>query len=327
VSRRAWAQFLTLSAVWGASYLFIKIGLRDMSAAEIVCARTALAALVLWPLAIHRGAVRGLVRRAPEIVLLATVQMAAPFMLITLGERHIASSLAGILVAAAPIWIALLAPLLDPEESSYGWKLAGIVTGIVGVALLLGVDVGGDSKALLGGMMVVLAALGYALAGLFIKRRFRGADPVGLVAGTTLTAAVLTLPAAIATAPSGAPGVGPLAAVVALGVAGTGMAFVLVNLLIATAGPAKMSLVAYVSPAFALVYGVVFLSEGVSLGTFAGLALILGGSWLAAGGRLHAARRELAARRVDVAAASQPDGGPQPVFLERRAESVDRAAS
>ena len=328
MSRRAWAQFLVLSAVWGASYLFIKIGLRDMSAAEIVCVRTALAALVLWPLALQRRAIRGLLRRAPEIVLLGTIQMAAPFILITLGERHIASSLAGILVAAAPIWIALIAPVLDPEESSSGWKLAGIVTGIVGVALLLGVDLGGDSQAVLGGAMVIVAALGYALAGLFIKRRFRDADPVGLVAGTTLTAAILTLPAAIATAPSGAPGAGPLAAVIALGVAGTGMAFVLVNLLIATAGPAKMSLVAYVSPAFALVYGVVFLSEEVSVGTLVGLALILFGSWLAAGGRLRGgARSELAARRVDVAAACEPNGGAHAVLLERRAERVDRAAS
>jgi drug/metabolite transporter (DMT)-like permease len=328
VSRRAWLQFLTLSAVWGASYLFIKIGLRDMSAAEIVCARTALAALVLWPVALHRGAMRGLMKRAPEIALLATIQMAAPFTLITLGERHIASSLAGILVAAAPIWIALLAPALDPEESSSGWRLAGIVIGIVGVALLLGLDLGGDSQALLGGVMVVLAALGYALAGLFLKRRFRHADPVGIVSGTTLTAALLMLPAAIVTAPSGVPGAGPVAAVVALGVAGTGMAFVLVNLLVSNVGPAKMSLVAYVSPAFALVYGVVFLSEGVTVGTFAGLALILAGSWLAAGGKLGGgARRQLATRRVDVAAACEPDCGPQPVFLERRAESVDRAAS
>ena len=110
--------------------------------------------------------------------------------------------------------------------------------------------------------------------------------------------------------------------------AGTGLAFVLVNLLVSNVGPAKMSLVAYVSPAFALVYGVVFLSEGVTVGTFAGLALILAGSWLAAGGKLGGgARRQLATRRVDVAAACEPDCGPQPVFLERRAESVDRAAS
>jgi drug/metabolite transporter (DMT)-like permease len=326
VNRRAWALFFLLSAVWGASYLFIKIGLRDMSAAEIVVARTALAALVLLPVAWQRGALRGIARRAPEVVLLGTIQMAIPFTLITLGERHIASSLAGILVAAAPIWIAIIAPLVAPDEASYGWSLAGVLIGIVGVALLLGVDLGGDSQAVLGGLMVVFAALGYACAGLFIKKRFHDADPVGLVAGTTLTAAILLLPAAIITAPSGAPGAGPLAAVIALGVVGTGLAFVLVNVLVAAMGAARMSLVAYVSPAFALVYGVVFLDEGVSAGTFAGLALILAGSWLAAGGRLRVPRRELAARRVDVAAACEPDCGPQPVFLERRAESVDSAA-
>ncbi len=326
MSRRAWVQFVGLSAVWGASYLFIKIGLRDMSAAEIVSARTGLAALVLLPVAIHRGALRAVIRRAPEVALLATVQMAIPFTLITLGERHIASSLAGILVAAAPIWIALLAPLLDPEESSYGWSLAGVLIGIVGVGLLLGVDLGGDSQAVLGGVMVVLAALGYACAGLFIKRRLRDVDPVGVVAGTTLTAAILLLPAAILTAPSGTPGAGPLAAVIALGVAGTGIAFVLVNVLVAQIGAAKMSLVAYVSPAFALAYGMVFLDENVGVGAVAGLVLILGGSWLAAGGRLPAARRKLAAGGVDVAAACEPDCGPQTVFLERRPESVDSAA-
>jgi drug/metabolite transporter (DMT)-like permease len=327
VSRRAWAQFLALSALWGASYLFIKIGLRDMSASEIVSGRTALAALVLLPVALHRGAFRGLGRRAPEIALLGTVQVAVPFVLITFGERHIASSLAGILVGAAPIWIALLAPALDPEESSSGWRLVGVLVGIVGVALLLGIDLSGDSQALIGGLMVVLAALGYAVGGLMVKRRFKGVDPVGLVTGTTLTTALLTLPAAVATAPSAAPGLGPLAAVIALGLGGTGIAFVLFYMLVASAGPARTSLVAYVSPAFALFYGVVFLGEGVGAGGYAGLALILAGSWLAAGGRLPAARRKLPARRIDVAPPSQPDCGPQTVFLERRAERVDRAAS
>jgi drug/metabolite transporter (DMT)-like permease len=326
VSRRAWAQFLALSALWGASYLFIKIGLRDMSASEIVSGRTALAALVLLPFALRRGALRGLRSRAPDIVLLSLMQMVGPFMLITFGERHIASSLAGILVGAAPLWIALIAPLLVPEESSYGWSLAGVLIGILGVALLLGIDLSGDSQALVGGLMVVLAALGYAFAGLFIKRRFKHEDPVGVVTCTTLSTALLTLPAAIATAPGAAPALGPLAAVVALGVGGTGIAFVLLYTLVGSAGAAKTSLVAYVSPAFAVVYGVVFLDESVGVGAYAGLALILAGSWLAAGGRLPVARRKLAAGGVDVAAAGEPDGGPQPVLFERRAERIDGAA-
>jgi drug/metabolite transporter (DMT)-like permease len=327
VNRRVWVEFAALSALWGASYLFIKIALRDMSATEIVTVRTALAALVLFPFAIRRGAFEGLGRRVPEIALLGVVQVTLPFMLITFGERHIASSLTGILVGAAPIWIALIAPVVDPEESSSGWRLVGVIVGIVGVALLLGVDLSGDSQALFGGVLVVLGALGYALGGLFVKRRFKGPDPVGVVTGTTLTTALITLPFAITTAPSGAPGIGPLAAVVVLGVGGTGIAFVLFYNLVASAGPARTSLVAYVSPAFALFYGVVFLDESVGAGGYIGLVLILAGSWLAAGGRLPAARGKLAAGRGDVATASQPDCGPQAVLLERRAESIDSAAT
>jgi drug/metabolite transporter (DMT)-like permease len=326
VSRRFLIPFMALASLWGASYLFIKIGLRDLSAPEIVCGRTALAGLVLAPLALRRGALRGLGRRAPEVALLGLVQIAGPFTLITFGERHIASSLAGILLGAVPIFTALLAPLLDREEASYGWRLGGVVVGILGVALLLGVDVGGDSKALVGGLMVVVAGLGYALGGFLIKQRFQGVQPIGLVTGTMTSSALLLLPAAIASAPSEAPGAGPLAAVTALGVGGTGIAFVLYYTLVGMGGPAKTSLVAYVAPAFALVYGITFLGEGVSAGTFAGLMLILGGSWLAAGGRLGGSRRELAAGGGDVAAAGQPHGGAEPVFLESCAEGVDRAA-
>jgi predicted ATPase len=101
---------------------------------------------------------------------------------------------------------------------------------------------------------------------------------------------------------------------------------VLLYTLVGSAGAAKTSLVAYVSPAFAVVYGVVFLDESVGVGAYAGLALILAGSWLAAGGRLPVARRKLAAGGVDVAAAGEPDGGPQPVLFERRAERIDGAA-
>lgn len=327
MTRRDWAVLLLLASLWGASYLFIKIALRGLSGAEIVEARTALAALVLLPLAIRRDAFRGLWRRAPEVALLAVVQVAAPFTLITFGERHIASSLTGILVAAAPIHTAALAPMLDHEERSHGWSLGGVFLGIVGVVLLLGLDVGGDSSALLGGLMVVLAALGYALGGFLLKRRFRTAEPSGLAAGTMISTSLLLLPAAIVTAPSHGPGAGPLAAVAFLGVAGTGAAFVFYYRLIATVGPAKTALVGYIVPAFALLYGLVFLGEQIGPGTVPGLVLILAGSWLAAGGRLRRAGGELPAGGIDVAPAREAHRGPDPVFLEHRAESIDRAAS
>ena len=134
--------------------------------------------------------------------------------------------------------------------------------------------------------MVVLAGLGYALAGFIVKRRFKGVQPIGLVTGTTLSASLLLLPFAIATSPGGTPQAGPIAAVVVLGVGGTGIAFLIYYTLLSTAGPAKASLVAYVAPGFSVVYGVVFLSESFTISTFVGLVLILVGSWLAAGGRL-----------------------------------------
>ena len=120
MNRRALVLLLALAALWGASYLFIKIGLRGMSAAEIVTVRTGLAALVLLPVALRRGALSGLRGKLPLVVLLGAVNMAGPLTLIGLGEHHVATSVTGILIAAAPIYTALLAPFVDPTERSSG---------------------------------------------------------------------------------------------------------------------------------------------------------------------------------------------------------------
>jgi drug/metabolite transporter (DMT)-like permease len=166
VSRRNWILLGLLASFWGASYLFIKICLEDhFSPAMIVCARTALAALVLFAVAVRLDALSGIRRRLVPISVLALMQVAGPFLLITAGERHIASSLAGILVASAPIFTALLAVWVDQEERSHGLSLLGVFVGMAGVALLLGVDAGGGTAALVGGLMVVLAGFGYAAGG------------------------------------------------------------------------------------------------------------------------------------------------------------------
>src|SRR4051795_13632736 len=173
---------MSLAALWGASYLFIKIGLDDLSPAGIVFTRTALAALVLLPFAIKRGGMAPLWRRAPALALLAAIQVAGPFLLISAGEQHIASSLAGILVAAAPIFTAILAIWIDKSERLSTPGVVGVAVGIVGVALLLGVDLGGSSAALIGGLMVVLASVGYAIGGFALKRWVGGPPAVALVA-------------------------------------------------------------------------------------------------------------------------------------------------
>jgi drug/metabolite transporter (DMT)-like permease len=302
VSRRNWLLLGLLASFWGASYLFIKLGLEDLSPAMVVFARTALAALVLLGVAARLDAMGGVRERLGPITVLALVQVAGPFLLISAGEEHISSSLAGILVASAPIFTALLAIWIDQDERSHGLSLVGVVTGMVGVAVLLGVDAGGGTAAILGGLMVVLAGFGYAVGGFYLKRRLADLQPAGVGAATMAISALVTLPVALATAPEAIPGAGAVAAVGALGVVGTGIAFWIFYTLIATVGPAKASLVAYVAPGFAVVYGVTLLDERFTVGTAAGLALIVGGSWLAAEGRLPKRRREEAAGAVPEAA-------------------------
>jgi len=291
VDRRSWILLGVLASVWGASYLFIKIGLEDFSPAMVVFLRTLLAAVVLAPLAFQRGAMRGLRPLLWPIVLLAAMQVAAPFLLISWGEEEISSSLAGILVASAPILTALLAVFIDREERPTAAGGFGIAIGIVGVALLLGVDVGGDSAALVGGLAVILASLGYAIGGFYLKARFKHTQPIGVVTATMFASALLVLPVALASFPSDAPGAGAIAAMTALGAGGTGLAFVIFYTLIADVGPAKASIVAYIAPVFAVIYGVAFRDEAFTLGTLVGMALILGGSWIAGQGRVPSPRR------------------------------------
>jgi drug/metabolite transporter (DMT)-like permease len=284
MDRRSWSLLLVLGAIWGASYLFIKIGLRDLSPSMVAFVRIALAALVLLPVAAFQGALAGVRARAGWLALVGAVQVAAPFFLISAGEEEISSSLAGILVASAPLFTALLAIWVDHEERSQGLRLAGVLVGFAGVALLLGVDIGGS--ALLGGLAVVLASLGYAIGGFLVKHRLAGVAPLGMSAAVMVASAIFLLPPALLTAPEAAPGLGPASAVAVLGVLGTGIAFVIFYELISSIGPARAFLVTYIAPGFAVVYGALLLSEEVTLATLVGLALILSGSWLAAEGRL-----------------------------------------
>ncbi len=281
MERRAWLWLIALASIWGASYMFIKIGLRDLSAPMIACVRIGLAALVLVPLAASRHALGGVRDRIGTIVILAAVQVAGPFLLIGLGELEISSALAGILVATAPIFTAVLAIWVDHEERSEGVRLVGIVLGIAGVIALFGVDLSGSGAAVLGGLAVVLAGLGYAVGGFMVKHRFAGAEPIGVAAWVMVASTILLAPAAAITAPTSTPALGPVAAVVVLGVLGTGVAFAIFYTLIRQVGPARSFIVAYLAPGFAVVYGATLLGEQLTAATVGGLALILAGSYLA----------------------------------------------
>src|SRR5215204_876942 len=298
MDRRSWFWLLALGAIWGASYMFIAIGLRDLSPGMVAFLRIALAAAVLIPVAAAQGALAGARPYLGWLVLVGAIQVAGPFVLISAGEEEISSSLAGILVAAAPLWTAVLAIWVDHEERSQGLRLVGVLIGFAGVGLLLGVDLGGGGAELLGGLAVVAAALGYAIGGLLVKHRLAGMPPVGM-SGLVMTAsALLLLPLAVATPPDSFPSLGPIAAVAALGVVGTGIAFVIFYGLISTVGPARTFIVTYIAPGFAIVYGSVLLSEEITAATIGGLALILAGSWLSVEGRLPWRRRRFAGEEL-----------------------------
>jgi drug/metabolite transporter (DMT)-like permease len=338
VSRRSWLLLALLSSLWGSSYLFIKVALEDdMAPSVIVFVRSLLAAAVLLPLAARAGALAGLRANARHILVLSVVQMGAPLLLIALGERHIPSSLTGILVATAPIFTFLLAFALEGEERASGLSLAGVAIGIAGVAMLLGIDAGGGLDALVGGLLVVLASFGYGVGAWYVKRNVRGVQPTAMVGAIAASVAVLLAPFAALNAPSHAPDLAASASLVALGVLCTGLAFVIFYSLVGSDGPARASLVGYIAPGFSIVYGVTLLDESFTGATAAGLILILGGSWLAAEGRPPWRRRmragpsgasgQLPAGGVDVAPAGEPHGRADPALLESRAEGGDGVAA
>lgn len=282
MSRRAWLVFALVSVLWGVPYLLIKIAVGSLSTPVIVCGRTAIGAAALLPLAARGGRLREVLARWPWLIVLGALEMAAPFTLITAGERRIASSLAGILVASAPLFVALIAVRVAPEERPRGWSVVGLVAGFAGVIVLLGLDVSSSAGALAGSGAVLLAAIMYAMSAHVLNARFAGVAPVAVVACVMAVAAVmLAVPAAVSL-PSRAPSAGAAAAVIGLGVACTGCAFAGFASLLAEVGPARASVVAYVAPAVAVTVGVGLRSEPIRWSTLLGLALILGGSWTAA---------------------------------------------
>jgi drug/metabolite transporter (DMT)-like permease len=217
---------------------------------------------------------------------LSAVQVVAPFLLITFGENHVDSQLAGILVSSAPIFTALLALGFDDAERSHGWGAVGIVVGMLGVIVLFGLDLSGSGDQIFGGLMILLASFGYAVGAMLVKHRMPGIPPVGMAGGNMAISALLTLPLFLATLPDHAPSFKATGALVLLGAAGTGIAFLWFYTLIAEVGPQRASIIAYIAPGFSVVYGVVLLDEAFSLAAVGGLLLILAGSWLAVQSRL-----------------------------------------
>lgn len=301
MTRRAWILFVAMSALWGLPYLLIKVAVAEVEPLVVVFIRLALAAAVLLPIALAARSINKVARYWRRMLVVASVGIAAPFLLIAYGEQHITSSLTALLIAADPLVIAVLALAFDATERASGLRLLGLFIGLLGVAVLVGLDVGGDALGMLGAAMVLLATVCYAASALVIKR-LAAASMLGSVAVTLTMASLLLAPLALMSLPAQVPGAPVIASIIGLGLLCTALGYVIYFSLIAEAGATRGSLITYVNPAVAVLLGVFILHEPLTRATLAGFALIVLGCALSTG-LLHPPRKSGRQRRIPAAGA------------------------
>jgi drug/metabolite transporter (DMT)-like permease len=287
MSPRAWIAFAAVSTLWGIPYLFIKVAVDDgVPPAFLAWVRVVLGAAVLLGLARAAGVLGPLRGRWRWLTVFAVVEVVFPFPLIAAGEQHVSSSLAAIIVAAAPLFVALLALRFDASERVSGSRLGGLLLGLAGVAALVGIDATGSREELLGAGAVLFSALCYAVGPMVLKRHLADLDPRASMGAALAIAALVLTPAALLAPPAAMPSGEALASLVVLGVFCTAAAFAFYGALVAEAGAGRALVITYIAPVVAVALGVAVLGERPGAGAAAGLLLILAGSWLATGGRI-----------------------------------------
>jgi drug/metabolite transporter (DMT)-like permease len=272
--------FALMSIIWGVPYLLIKVADTGVAVPVLVFARVGVGALVLLPLAIRRGQIRVLAGRWRWLAVFAVVEILLPWALLSDAERHLSSSLTGLLIAAVPIIGLVLARVTGGPERLTVARWAGLLAGLAGVALLAAPHLAG------GGAWpvaeVILVALGYAAGPLIANRKLGDLPGLGVTAVCLAATTVVYAPAAALTWPGRLPPASVLASLAALGVLCTALAFVLFFQLIAEVGPARATVITYVNPAVAVALGVSVLGEPLTPAIVGAFVLILSGSVLAA---------------------------------------------
>jgi drug/metabolite transporter (DMT)-like permease len=291
-----WAILLLLSVIWGGSFFFIELAIPAVAPLTLVLIRVALAAAMLWawllarrePLAMPSGA-------ALAFLVLGLLNNVVPFVLFAWAQERIDGGLASILNATTPIWGVLVAHLFTADEKATPAKIAGVLLGFGGVALMIGLDALGDVGAgLIAQLACLVATLCYALAGVW-ARRFRpmGIPPLAVSTGQLTASAIVMLPLVLVFEPpwlSPPPTALAWAALVALALICTSLAYILYFRLLASAGATNSLLVTFLIPVTAILLGALILGERLAPRHFAGMALIATGL-AAIDGRLFSRRR------------------------------------
>jgi drug/metabolite transporter (DMT)-like permease len=283
VRTRDVVELLALAAIWGASFLFMRVAAPAFGPVALVALRVGIAATVLVPVLALRGGAGALRGRAGPVLVVGAINSALPFCLLAYATLSVTAGFASILNATSPLWGGLVAHLWLRDRLDRSRAL-GLAVGFAGVAVLVWgrIDLrpGGSGWAV---AAALAATLSYGIAASFTKRFLRGVDPLAVAAGSQVAAALLLAPAAVALWPAGPVGAREWQAAVALGVLCTALAYVLYFRLIASAGPARAISVTFLIPPFAVAWGAAFLGETLSLRVLAGSAVVLLGTALATG--------------------------------------------
>jgi len=288
-----------LAAFWGASYMFIKVANRAFEPAAMIMFRLLIASLIIVLVLIAQRGRRETVEEMRALgwegFALGVVNGAIPFTLIAWGERHIDSGVAAIANASMPIFVVLLAIRFKPSETVRGLRLVGFLVGLVGVGVLAGIHPEGGWWGFAGTMAVVVASVSYAVGSLWGQRLIARTSGLVLSASSMLGGLLVLLPFGLVQLPSEVPGWKETGSVIALAVIGTALAQIILYRVLRTDGAARVSLVTYLLPATALVYGVLLLGEPLTWEELAGMVLILGGVALGSGAVRFPRREPVAA--------------------------------
>lgn len=284
MSRRGWFLFILVGFLWGIPYLFIKVAVdpeNGFSPAIVVCLRTAIGAAILIPFAIKHKQLIPAIRGIKYVSLYALLEMIGPWILIGTAEQKISSGLAGLLVASVPIWATIFASMRGDKSVWHHTRLIGIIVGFIGLIAVVGIEsITGSADPLSIGMVLV-AAIGYSYAVMMVQTALPDVSGIAINAVAMALTAIFYLPWTLIQWPEHHISMSAINAVIGLGVLSTGAAFVAFFALTAIIGVARGSLVTYLNTAFAVVLGVIILSEPLTFGIIIGLPLVLIGSYLA----------------------------------------------
>lgn len=282
MTARGLVLFGAMGVIWGIPYLLIKVAVEDMSPPVVVFGRTAIAAALLVPIAIHAGALRSVRTHWKPIAAFALIEMAGPWILLTDAEQDLPSGLTGLLIACVPLVGAVAAWFLGDRDALRPLRLAGIAVGLGGVALLVGGDLGANGSIPWSSVgAVLLVCVGYATAPFIASRSLGSVPTLGVISASLVLVAVLYAPVAWLDRPEQVPPADALVSLGALAVVCTAVAFLVFFALIAEIGPARATFITFVNPAVAIVAGAIVLDEEITVVTLGGFALVIAGCWLA----------------------------------------------